>query len=183
MSKIASDLHNLGESRKKSGGITIEDSPEKPEQAPVVSEHKGFYLLSILLIFLIGISAFSMSVSMKTYSQLETSWADSKVIIQTLNRQGEDIQALQALIVDNSSEELAQIGGINTQIKDLNDSIEERKEELDELKVAHNEMKADVERSIDKLIIADDLILKKYSLLNQKVRDAVKYNDSLLNTY
>ena len=59
---------------------------------------------SIILYVLIGISVFSMSISLKTYSQLETSWADSKAILLQLNQQGSELSILQSLISSNNSQ-------------------------------------------------------------------------------
>jgi len=183
MSKIISDLHNLNDARKKQGDIVVEDNQEDQEQVSVVREHKGIFILSFLLVVLIGISAFSMSISLKTFAQLETSWAYSKVILQTLSEQVDNIENLKLLIADNTSEELAQISKVNDQFKELKVVMKDRKQEQADIKVAHNNLKTSMLNSLDELKAADDLILKKFTLLNDKVNDTLKYNSTFLSTY
>jgi len=76
MSKLMSDLSRLSETRKVDGGVIMEEAQEAQEdqeQAHVVPEYKGVYFLRFLMILLIGFSVLSVSISLKTFSQLEPS--------------------------------------------------------------------------------------------------------------
>lgn len=183
MSKLMSDLNNLSTSRKVQGSIIVEEEPVAQPKDPIVNNHKGIYILSFLVIVLIALSTLSMAASIKTYVQLEESWADSKVILGTLNKQGKDIAFLRSLMTDNNLEELARISALTDQIKEFNSAVKENEKEISEIQTAANLIRNSTQSSIDELKFSDSLILKKVSLLNDKVNDAMKYNSTILSTY
>jgi len=178
-----SELNSLNQSRKGNEGVIIEAAQENQEQARVVPEHKGIYFLSFLMIFLIGFSVISMSISFKTLSQLEAFWTDSKTTLQTLTTQQKDIAALQSLIADRAAEELAQVKDIRAQISYLKIATQNRENEISEMKIAYNDLKASTQGSLEELQLSDKLILKKYILLNDQFQKFSEDNAFILNMY
>jgi len=183
MSKLMSDLNNLNVSRKDDGGVIIEEAQESQEQVHVVPEYKGIYFLSFLMILLIGFSVLSVSISLKTFSQLEASWADSKTILETLNKQQNDIAALQSLITDNTTEELAQIEDVEDQINELKVAIKNREDEFSKMQVAYSNLKTSTQESIEELLLSDKRMLEKYNILNDQVQKFNEDNLFISNTY
>jgi len=178
-----SDLSSLNESRKADGGVLIEEAQADQEQIHGAPEYKGVYFLSFLIILLIGFSVLSMSISLKTLTQLETTWADSKAILQTLNRQQNDINALQSLITDKASEELAQIENVKGQIDELKFSIKRREDEFSEFKIAYSDLKVSTQESIEELQLSNKIMLKKYIYLNNQFQKFNGDNLFISNTY
>lgn len=187
MSKMMNELNNLGESRKIQNGIAIEDAKKNQEPIQVVREHKGIYFLSFLIILLIAFTAFSLSVSLKTFTQLEASLTDSKIILHTLNEHGVDIKFLETLITDNTSAELARIDELknqmNDQMNELNIAIKGREKKFDDMRIAHNDLKASIQDSVYELKMSDKLMLEKYILLNERVEKLNDANSFILNAY
>ncbi len=166
MSKLMSDLNSLNVSKKMDEGVIIKETLEDQERIQTPPEYKGIYFLSFLILLLIGFSVLSMSISLKTFTQLETTWADSKAILETLNRQQNDIVALQSLITDRTSEELAQIEDLKDQVNGLEVVMQNREDEFSEMKVVYNDLKVSTQASIEELQLSDKLMSKKYILLN-----------------
>lgn len=183
MSKLISQLNSLKESRKVGEGVLFEEAQEDQEQIPVVSEYKGIYFLSFLIILLIGFSVLSMSISFKTFAQLEATWADSKTILETLNRQQNDIAALHSLITDRTSEELAQIEDLKEQISGLEVVIKSREGGFFEMKVVYNDLKVSTQKSIEELQFSDRLMVKKYIFLNDQFEKFREENFFISHTY
>jgi len=187
MSKMMNELNHLKESREIQNGIVIEDTQNNQELTQVVHEHKGIYFLSFLIIVLIALSAFSLSASLKTFTQLEASLMDSKIILHTLNEQGIDIKFLESLITDNTSAELARIDELknqmNDQMNELNIAIKGREKKFDGMRVAHNNLKTSIQDSLYELKMSDKLMLKKYILLNERVEKLNDANSFILNAY
>jgi len=183
MSKLVNDLHRLGHKRRKTDHIIVEDEAQAEIQMPVPAESKGNMVLNILIVLLIGLSAFSTSISLKTHTQLESTWGDSQAILKTLGKQGNEIAALQDLINENASKELARIDGVNERMQEVKAAVNEHSDEIDRLKTTLNDKDRVIRGMIDELQAADDEILKKFSLLNDKVNDSLKYNSAYLSTY
>jgi len=183
MSKLMSDLNSLNESRKENEDFIIEEVQENQEQVHVVPEYKGIYFLSFLMILLISFSVVSLSISLKTFSQLEESWADSKTILSTLNKQQKGIAALQSLITDTADERLAQAEDVTARINELKVVMKGRENELFDMKVAFRGLKSSTQKTIDKLKLSDELMLKKYILLNDQFEKFREESLFISNTY
>jgi len=183
MSKLMSDLNSLSESRKMDEGVIIEEVQENQEQIQTLPEYKGIYFLSFLMILLIGFSVLSISISLKTFTQLEATWADSKAILETLNRQQNDITTLQSLITDRASRELAQIKDVKGQINELKVAIKNREDEFSEMRIAYNDLKVSTQGLIEELQLSDQLMLKKYIILNNQFQKFSEDNLFISNTY
>lgn len=189
MSQLMSKLNSLSESRKVGEGVLIEETQEDQEdqedqeQIHVVSEYKGIYFLSFLIILLIGFSVLSVSISLKTFTQLEATWADSKAMLETLNRQKNDIAAIQSLITNRASEEFAQVEGLKSQINELKASIKNREGEFSEMKIAYSDWKKSTQELIDELQLSDKLMSKKYIYLNDQFEKFREENFFISNTY
>ena len=181
------ELNSLNATRKIQNSIVVEDAANGPDQIKVISEHKGIYFLSALVILLIAASAFSLSISLKTFAQLEASLADSKIILQTLDQHSVDIRYLATLMTENTSTELAQLDAlkahINTEMQELIVAIEEREEEFADIKIAHNDLKTSMQDSLYELKMSDKLMLEKFISLNDKVEKLNNINTSILNAY
>ena len=133
------------------------------------------------MILLIGFSVLSMAISLKTFSQLEESWADSKATLEALSNQQNDIVALKSLISDGAVEELAGIEDLKVQINELKVAVKNREDEFSEMRVAYNDLKVSTQESIDKLQLSDQLMLKKFSLLNNQFQKYSEEKLSILN--
>ena len=183
MSKLMSDLNSLKVSRSGDSGILIENAPEIQEQNHFVPEYKGIYFLSFLMVLLIGFSVVSMSISLKTFTQLEGSWADSKAILETLNKQQKDIVALKELISDSASEELARFEDLGNRVNELKVAVESGKNEISEIKIAYINLKESLKDSINDLELADAKILNKFTTLNDHVQEMNEENLLNFNAY
>jgi len=183
MSKLMSDLNKLDDTRNMQGSIVVEDEPIIQERPNPTYNHRDFYILSFLMIVLIALSALSMSTSLKTYTQMEESWADSKEIINTLDRQQKDIEVLRSLLKDNSSDEFVKISDLNNQTREFKNAIKEKEQELYDIKIATNTLKGSMQDSIDELKMSNTLMLKKVKQLNDQVNESMKYNSTILSTY
>ena len=183
MSKLMSDLTNLSESRKADGNIIIEEADSNPAETLVAPEYKGIYFLSFLMILLIGFSVLSMSISLKTFKQLEYSWVDSKAILETLSKQQKDLAALEMLITEKSTGEFVQVESLKTQMNELKVSANKKEKEFSEIKNSYNDLKISTQKSIKELQLSSKLILDKYILLNDQVQKFNKDNLFSSNTY
>ena len=189
MSQLMNKLNSLNKTRRVDKGIVIEEAQETQEdqetqeKVQVVSQHKGIYFLSFLMVLLIGFSVFSTSISLKTFSQLEETRAGSKAILKTLSEQQKDIVALRLLIADSTSKELVKIEDVGDQVKELKVAIKNREDEISDMKVAYNSLKESIQGSIEELEFSDKLILSKYILLNDQVKKLNDENLWIFNTY
>jgi len=188
MSKLMSDLNSLNQTRKGDGGVVIEEiqktqeTQEIQEQPRTVSEYKGIYFLGFLMILLIGFSVMAMSVSLKTFSQLEAFWADSKKPLEILKKQQNDIGALRSLIADGAAEELAHMEDVKVQINELKIAVNDREVKLSEINVAYNDLNTAMQASIDELKLSEQLMLEKLILINDQVQKISKEDLLILNT-
>jgi len=183
MSKLISDLNDLGKTRKMDEGVIIEESQENQEQVHANPEYKGIYFLSFLMILLIGFSVLSVSISIKTFSQLEASWDESRAILEMLSEQKMDITLLHSLIADNASEELAQINDIKVNMNELMVTMKNREDEFSEMKIVYGDFITSTEESIKALRMSDKLIMNQYILLSDEVQKLSDNNSFMLNTY
>jgi len=176
-----SDLNSLNETRKDDDSVIIKDAQEDQEQAHIVPEYKGIYFLSFLMILLIGFSVISLSISLKTFTQLEASWADSKTILETLRIQHKDIAVLHTLIADGAAEELAYNEDLKAQINELKAAIKNSEDEFSKMHVAYSDWKVSTQGLIEELKLSDELMLKEYTLLNDQFEKFSKESISILN--
>jgi len=183
MSKLVSDLNNLNQSRKGTDNVIVEEAQESQEQVRVAPEYKGIYFLSFLMVLLIGFSVISMSISLKTFSQLEAAWDDSKTILKTLNNQKKDIAQLQVLVADKASKELVQINDVKSQINELKVAIKSGEDSFSQMKITLSDYNASIQESIEKLQLSDKLMLEKYVLLSDQFKKFREDNFFIPSTY
>lgn len=200
MSRLMDDLKELNENRKIESGIIIQDADE-PKKAPIASDHKTVYFIGFLIVLIVALSSFSMAVSLKTLSRIESveeetastsmkilaRLKDSEIIsaslLESLKKQENELQNLQALITEQNKEELARMDGLKAQVKEVKIAIRDREVELEDLTFAHNTLKSSVEDSIEDLKISNKLMMDKHILLNDKVKKIVDSNMYLYSTY
>jgi len=200
MSRLMDDLKRLNETRKTESSIVVQDA-EEPRKAPVASNHKTVYFIGFLIVLIVALSAFSMTLSLKTLSRIESvegitastsaeilarlknSEMVSGSLLKTLKRQGSEMQALQALIAQQNEEELARIDGLKDRVKELKVALKEKEEEFEEIMFAHNSLKTSVQNSIYDLKAADKFIKDKQILLDGQVKKIVETNSYLYSTY
>jgi len=181
VSKLMNDLNQLSDTRKEQNNVVVEESKDVQENVQIVHKHKGIYFLSVLVVLLIGISTFSMSTSLKIYEQVGKTEAASNTIIQTLDRQGQDIQDLRAFVMEKSLEGMAQITELNKQLDALKESVKEGDKELADVAVAFGDLKASVETDVEDLKMSNKLMMKKVIRLNDKVEKLEDTNSLFYN--
>ena len=182
MSKIMTDLNNLGETRKELGGI-IKDDSQKNEQGTVIGKHKGIYVLSFFILVLIACSGFLISMSLKTLSQVEEAQIESNTMIQMLKNHGEVIEALEPLIADNAANDLVQWNALTSQLNDLKVGLRDLKKDFSDVKSGYHQFKTSTKKSLDELKTADQKILKKHNSLDKEFKKVIENNSFLLSTY
>lgn len=184
MSKLMDHLNNLNTLRKKEGAIVIPETAEPQGQTRGSKERKGVYFIGFFIIILTVFSALSMSAGLKTLAQLERTEAASADILQMLQDQKNETEALKGHVTQRNSEALAKVDELQTQlskqltriselqdqVKDLESVIQKSQGDVVAMTAAFKAFKSSIQDSMDDLKKADRTMLKTYTLLDEKIR-------------
>ncbi len=169
MSKMVNNLNQLSQSRKTQDGVVIDDTSKTENPVNRGNDSRGVYFLSFLVVILIALSAVSMSVSFKTFVQVEESWADSTAILKALSKQTKEISDIKIIISGEADKRMSFVRSINKRISGLEEKLNDNGKEVSYLKANQEDLKSSVNDTIEDLKVSDNLMLKKYILLNDKV--------------
>jgi hypothetical protein len=194
MSRLMDDLKRLNMTRKMEDPILVKEAVVEQKTVPETKKNKEIYVIGILVVVLVGFSAVSMALSLKTLSSLKNvekvSETTSKEILLRLERSEAAMTAFSKDLKTQRGEWQASLESMAQQDKKALDqmakmkaALKENKSDLEEITNTQDELKAYVQDSVAELKAADKAIKDKQSSLDGQVEKIIGTNEFLYNTY
>lgn len=196
MSRLMNDLNRVSRSREVDNDVIAVDSEKTvtAKPAPIASNTKLVYFIGILMAGVVGLSAFTVTLSLKTLKRLEdletttastnqkiAKWVEetgktARLLANDSKKQRNDMITLNTLVERQNEEVLGRINEVKTQAKELETAVYKQEENLADLKYEQDNFKAIMENSVKKLNTSQALLRKEYMELNNTFKAEIDRN-------